>query len=41
MHTALEMLKLKINTLQAQIESLTNPSDTTAPKAKKSPPARR
>ena len=41
MHTALETLRLKINTLQIQLENLTNPSDTAAPKAKKSPPARR
>ncbi len=41
MHTALEALKLKMSTLQAQIESLTISSETVTPKAKKSPSSRR
>lgn len=41
MHTALETLKLKITTLQVQIESLSTSSEIAAPKAKKSPPTHR
>ena len=40
MHTALEALRLKMSTLQAQIESLTISSETVTPKAKKSPSSR-
>jgi hypothetical protein len=40
MHAALEALRLKMSTLQAQLESLTIPTETATPKAKKSPPSR-
>jgi hypothetical protein len=40
MHTALEALRLKMSTLQAQVESLTVPVETATPKAKKSSPSR-